>query len=111
MLVGLAEENDLAERLGFTCELDDRRGHGWCRFRRRDDQHEIIVWESFTHVSSQPELDMSWRRGTRPLADECAFESFGYRNLGDALRAQNPVAKREVGTCTWKPCQEPSNAA
>lgn len=28
----IAEENDHAERLGFTCHLDDRRGFGKCYF-------------------------------------------------------------------------------
>ncbi len=36
----IAIENDHAERLGFQCHLDDRRGYGYCFFTK----HAVRVW-------------------------------------------------------------------
>lgn len=38
----IAEENDHAERLGYTCHLDDRRGFGKCYFMKGNTR----VWQS-----------------------------------------------------------------
>lgn len=38
----IAEENDHAERLGYTCHLDDRRGFGRCYFIKDN----VRVWHS-----------------------------------------------------------------
>lgn len=75
MLAALAEENDMAEELGFTCEIDERRGHGWCKFKKDRD----TVWE----------VARGWARAT--LDDQDRYQNHRYfHTLSQALKDEDP---------------------
>ncbi len=76
IMEALAQENDYAESLGFTCEIDDRRGGGWCKFVRDN----VRVWECLH----------GWVRA------ECIRDMYQqhryFHTLGQALRDEHAFA-------------------
>jgi len=77
-LQGIAEENDFAERCGFTCELDDARGFGLCKFK----QAAVGVWKC------------GWNWGRADLINGRYQNHYYFRTLGQALQNDAPYAKR-----------------
>ena len=78
MISRLAEENDLAENLGWTCLPDDRRGFGYCSFFKGRDH----VWE----------CSRGWVRASKD--DNDRYQSHHYfRTLDDALKSENAYAR------------------
>lgn len=89
MLNAIAEENDLAESLGFACEIDKDRGYGWCRFTKG----EILVVER--PVSGHGVYWVRWRPRTPEDGEGPPRVSLYFPNdkLEDALRDRNPIGK------------------
>lgn len=87
----IAEENDHAERLGFTCEPDDRRGFGFCLFK----QNTVRVWngpEGWTRA----QITGHYHNGDNRCYTYGARKF--YHTLDQALRDVNPfLAYDEYG--------------
>lgn len=80
-LEAIERDNALAEELGFEPELDPKRGHGYCRFRR-DNVH---VWETASNGK------VWWMRAK--LIDGHYTDQTFFETQEDALKNQNPYAK------------------
>ena len=75
----VAPDNDHAERLGFTCHLDDRLGFGRCYFTLG----HVRVWES-------PE---GWRRATCVGVAGVYGDHTLFRTQNQALRDESAFAR------------------
>lgn len=85
----VARENDLAESLGFECEPDDRRGHGWCKFSRESDRTEVwSAWKKFGGVF------YPWARGQRGEDGRMLVGTKYYDNFEDAIHDRNARLRR-----------------
>lgn len=71
----LADENDHAERLGYTCHPDDRRGFGKCYFMKEN----IRVWQSADGWASAKCTGVIGQYADREL----------FHTLDQALRGEN----------------------
>ena len=78
----VAEENDLAESLGFKCRPDDKRDLGWCRFHKDRTQ----VWLA----------DAGWMRAFLDDADTFVNQRI-YHTLSQALKDENHHARLKDG--------------
>lgn len=96
MLAALARENDYAESLGFTCELDKRRGFGYCSFSNGATR----VLES---IGKKCGVLCCWLR-YEVNSDGCVeqLSRKAYTTLRDALADENIIAKCIGGYDLWE---------
>ena len=87
-LIGqIAEENDLADALGFACLPDERRGYGFCYFVQTRRRHRVVLWDT----------SEGWQRIYQQRGTDAKIRLRRYFcTLAQALRNENPRAYKDA---------------